>query len=195
MIKKAVGLYFGSFNPVHNGHLMIANHIVEFGPVDELWFVVSPQNPHKDKSLLIEGHHRVEMLELAIADDSRFRICDIEFRMPRPSYTIDTLVRLSERHPDCDFHLVCGADNIATFDKWKNYNMILENYKILVYPRKGFGNSPLLDHPSVTLINAPEIEISSSFIRKAVAERHDVRYFMNESSYKYMTDMHFYEQK
>lgn len=195
MNKISVGLYFGSFNPVHNGHLMIANYLVEYTSIDELWFVVSPQNPHKDKKVLLDGYHRIELLERAIGNDPRFRICDIEFTMPRPSYTIDTLVRLSERYPNCDFTLICGMDNLVNFRKWKNYQMILENYKVMVYPRKGFDGGDLLTHPSVSVADAPEIEISSSFIRAARGSGKDVRYFMNGESYKFMTDMHFYEEK
>ena len=193
MRKRKVGLFFGSFNPVHNGHLMLANYIVEYADLDFLWFVVSPQNPFKDKKSLLNDHHRRDMLEMAVEDDDRFEVCDIEFYMPKPSYTIDTLVRLSERYPNYDFYLICGMDNLTYFKKWKNYQVILDNYHLLVYPRKGYEGGDLLNHESVQIIDAPIIEISSTFIRNAVAENKDIRYFMPEKSYKYMIDMNFYK--
>ena len=193
MYKNKIGLFFGSFNPVHNGHLMLANYIVEYTDLDSVWFVVSPHNPFKDKKSLLDDHHRRDMLELAVKNDERFEVCDIEFYMPKPSYTIDTLVRLSERYPNTDFYLICGMDNLTNFHKWKNYQVILDNYRLLVYPRKGYDGGDMLNHKSIQLINAPEIEISSTFIRKAVAEGKDVRYFMPSESYKYMSDMNFYK--
>lgn len=193
MIKNRVGLYFGSFNPIHNGHTMLANYMVEYAGLDSLWFVISPHNPFKDKTSLLEDRHRLYMVELATKGDERFEICDIEFYMPQPSYTIDTLVRLSERYPNNEFYLICGMDNLQNFHKWKNYRMILENYNLLIYPRKGYENNKLIRHKAVTVINAPEIEVSSSFIRNAVAQKKDIRYFMNPLVYKYIIDMHFYE--
>ncbi|MBO5854002.1 MAG: nicotinate-nucleotide adenylyltransferase [Bacteroidales bacterium] len=193
MRNNKIGLFFGSFNPVHNGHLMLANYIVEYTDLDSVWFVVSPQNPFKDKKSLLEDHHRRDMLEMAVKNDERFEVCDIEFYMPKPSYTIDTLVRLSERYPNTEFYLICGMDNIESFKKWKNYQVILDNYHILVYPRKNYDGGELLNHKSVQVIDAPEIEISSTFIRKAIKNKKDVRYFMPEQSYKYMIDMNFYK--
>ena len=193
MCKTKIGLFFGSFNPVHNGHLMLANYIVEYTDLDFIWFVVSPQNPFKDKDSLLQDRHRFDMLEMAVKNDSRFEVCDIEFNMPKPSYTIDTLTRLSELYPETEFHLICGMDNLAGFQKWKNAQEILDNYHLLVYPRKGYEGGELVNHKSVSIINAPEIEISSSFIRTAVAANKDVRYFMPEKSYNYMIDMNFYK--
>lgn len=193
MKKNKIGLFFGSFNPVHCGHLMIANYIVEYSDLDALWFVVSPQNPHKDKKSLLDGYHRRDMLEMAVKNDSRFEVCDIEFYMPKPSYTIDTLARLSERYPNTDFYLICGMDNLASFKKWKNYQVILDNYHLMVYPRKNYDGGELVNHESVQIVDAPEIEISSTFIRNAVAQNKDVRYFMPEIPYKYMIDMNFYK--
>ena len=193
MKKNKIGLFFGSFNPVHCGHLMIANYIVEYSDLDALWFVVSPQNPHKDKKSLLDGYHRRDMLEMAVKNDSRFEVCDIEFYMPKPSYTIDTLARLSERYPNTDFYLICGMDNLVSFKKWKNYQVILDNYHLMVYPRKNYDGGELVNHESVQIVDAPEIEISSTFIRNAVAQNKDVRYFMPEISYKYMIDMNFYK--
>ncbi len=193
MKRRKIGLFFGSFNPVHNGHLMLANYIVEYTDLDSLWFVVSPQNPFKDESSLLQDRHRFDMLKLAVKNDTRFEVCDIEFDMPKPSYTIDTLKKLSQLHPDAEFYLICGMDNLTGFSKWKNAQEILDNYHLLVYPRKNYEGGELVNHKSVSIINAPEIEISSTFIRNAVAENKDVRYFMPEKSYKYMIDMNFYK--
>lgn len=191
-IRRKTALFFGSFNPVHNGHLMLANYLVEYGGLDDLWFVVSPHNPFKDKETLLDDRHRLRMLELAVEGDERFEVSDIEFYMPKPSYTIDTLVRLSERHPNNEFYLVCGLDNLKRFPKWKNADVILRDYHILVYPRKGFEGGEMLQHPHVHLLDAPEIEVSSTFIRNAVSEGRDVRYFMPEKVYKYIDEMRFY---
>ena len=194
-MKEKVGLFFGSFNPIHNGHLMLANYLAEYGGLDEIWFVVSPQNPFKDKKSLLADRHRLYMVEMAINGDERFQVCDIEFYMPQPSYTIDTLTRLQERHPNTDFYLICGMDNIESFKKWKNYEMILQYHHLMVYPRKGYSSNELVEHPSVTVVEAPEIEVSSTFIREAIGEGKDVRYFVPKEVYKYIIDMHFYEKK
>lgn len=194
-MKEKVGLFFGSFNPIHNGHLMLANYLAEYGDMDEIWFVVSPQNPFKDKKSLLADRHRLYMVEMAIKDDERFQVCDIEFYMPQPSYTIDTLTRLQERHPNTDFYLICGMDNIESFKKWKNYEAILQYHHLMVYPRKGYSSNELVEHPSVTVVEAPEIEVSSTFIRNAIGEGKDVRYFVPKEVYKYIVDMHFYEKK
>lgn len=192
-IRRKTALFFGSFNPVHNGHLMLANYLVEYGGLDDLWFIVSPHNPFKDKETLLDDRHRLRMLELAVEGDERFEVSDIEFYMPKPSYTIDTLVRLSERYPNNEFYLVCGLDNLKRFPKWKNADIILRDYHILVYPRKGFDGGEMLQHPHVHLLDAPEIEVSSTFIRNAVSEGRDVRYFMPEKVYKYIDEMGFYK--
>lgn len=194
-MKTKIGLFFGSFNPIHNGHLMLANYLAEYGGLDEIWFVVSPQNPFKDKKSLLADRHRLYMVEMAIKGDERFQVCDIEFYMPQPSYTIDTLTRLQERHPNTDFYLICGMDNIESFKKWKNYEMILQYHHLMVYPRKGYSSNELVEHPSVTVVEAPEIEVSSTFIRNAIGEGKDVRYFVPKEVYKYIIDMHFYEKK
>lgn len=192
-MKNKVGLFFGSFNPVHNGHLMLANYIVEYTDLDSIWFVVSPQNPFKDINSLLQDSHRLEMLRRAIGNDSRFEACDIEFDMPKPSYTIDTLRCLSSKYPNTDFYLICGMDNLVNFRKWKDYQSILDNYRLMVYPRKNYDGGDMLSHESVQIVDAPEIEISSTFIRNAVSEGKDIRYFMPEGSYKYMTDNNFYK--
>lgn len=194
-MKTKIGLFFGSFNPIHNGHLMLANYLAEYGELDEIWFVVSPQNPFKEKKSLLADRHRLYMVEMAIQGDDRFHVCDIEFHMPQPSYTIDTLTWLSQKHPNTDFYLICGMDNIESFKKWKNYEMILKYHHLLIYPRKGYSGNELLNHPSVKVVNAPEIEVSSTFIRNAIGEGRDVRFFMPKDVAKYIVDMHFYEKR
>ncbi len=189
-----VGLYFGSFNPVHIGHMAIANYILEFSDINKLWFVVSPQNPHKKRTSLLAENHRYELLNLAITDVAKYKVCTVEFNMPKPSYTIDTLTYLAEKYPDNDFYLIMGADNLASFEKWKNYDLILKNHKLLVYPRPGYDDLPLLSHNKVNIVNAPLIEISSSFIRKSIKEKIDVSNFMPCKVAEYVKEMHFYEK-
>lgn len=188
------GLYFGSFNPIHIGHLAIANYMVEFTDLDQLWFVVSPQNPLKEKKSLLKDYHRLEMVRLAVEDDDRFRASDIEFKLPTPSYTIDTLAYLQERYPGREFQLVMGGDGLNTFHKWKHANLIVEKYHRLIYPRPG-TNPEFVSHlPNATLVNAPMMDISSSFIRQAIREGKDVRHLVPAKAYTYMREMHFYEK-
>ena len=193
MIPERVGLFFGSFNPIHIGHMMLANYMVEFTDLHKVWFVVSPHNPLKEKKSLLEDHHRLDMVFKAIDDDPRFEVSDIEFRMPQPSYTIDTLTRLSERHPNTAFSMICGMDSLESIHKWKNFEILLQNYRLLVYPRNGFTGGEHLQHPSVQLVDAPQIEISSSFIRRAVSVGKNISCFMPAKAFVYMTQMHFYE--
>lgn len=194
MNRLKTGLFFGSFNPVHNGHLMLANYLVEFGQLDTLWFVVSPHNPFKDKASLLDDRQRLRLLELAVEGDERFEVSDIEFYLPQPSYTSNTVARLLERYPNRDFFLVCGLDNLKKFPNWKNADYLLEKCHLLVYPRKGFDGGEMLKHPKVKLIDAPEIDVSSTFIREAVAQGHDVRHFMPEKSWQYLEEMGFYKK-
>ena len=188
------GLYFGSFNPIHIGHMAIANFMIEYSDLDQLWFVVSPQNPLKVKNSLLQDYHRLEMVRLAIEEDDRFRASDIEFRLPRPSYTIDTLTYLEEKHPGMEFQLIMGADGLKTFHKWKHAELIAEKYHRLIYPRPGTAQGTLPELRNATLVEAPLMEISSSFIRKAIREGKDVRHLMPARAYHYMREMHFYEK-
>jgi nicotinate-nucleotide adenylyltransferase len=188
------GLYFGSFNPIHIGHLAIANFMVELSELDQLWFVVSPQNPLKEKKSLLQDYHRLEMVRLAVEDDDRFRASDIEFKLPTPSYTIDTLTYLEEKHPGMQFQLVMGADGLRTFHKWKHAELIVEKYHRLIYPRPGTDKESASRLPNATLVNAPMMEISSSFIRQAIKEGKDVRHLVPARAYTYMREMHFYEK-
>jgi nicotinate-nucleotide adenylyltransferase len=191
---KKVGLFFGSFNPIHIGHMCLANYFCEYTDLNEIWFVVSPQNPLKPKSALLADHHRLELVHLALDDYPKFRLCDIEFKLPKPSYTIHTLVYLNEKYPDKQFVLILGADNLSTFSKWKNYEMILNDYKLFVYPRHDAPHSEWHDHPAVVLVDAPKMEISSTFIRKALKEKKEIPFFIPEKAYRYIKEMHFYEK-
>jgi len=188
------GLYFGSFNPIHIGHLAIANYMVAFTDLEQLWFVVSPQNPLKEKKSLLKDYHRLEMVRLAVEDDDRFRASDIEFKLPTPSYTIDTLAYLQEKYPGKEFQLVMGADGLNTFHKWKHANLIVEKYHRLIYPRPGTDRETATHLPNATLVNAPMMDISSSFIRQAIREGKDVRHLVPAKAYAYMREMHFYEK-
>jgi nicotinate-nucleotide adenylyltransferase len=188
------GLYFGSFNPIHIGHLAIANYMIKFTDLEQLWFVVSPQNPLKEKRSLLKDHHRLEMVRLAVEDDDRFGVSDIEFRLPTPSFTIDTLTYLEEKNPGREFQLVMGADGIRTFHKWKHADLIERKYHRLIYPRRGVDMEALARTPNATVVNAPLMEISSSFIRRAVKEGKDIRHLLPAKVYTYMREMHFYEK-
>ena len=190
---KKVGIYSGSFNPIHHGHVMLANYLVEFSDLDALWFVVTPQNPLKKKDDLLEDDERLKMVQLAVGDDPRFCVSDIEMHLPTPSYTINTLTVLSEQYPDCQFLFICGMDSLQNLKRWREYQKILDNYEILVFPREGYDGGELLDYPSVTVLKTPVLEISSSFIRQCIKEGRDVRHFMPEKAFLYMKENHFYE--
>ncbi len=193
------GLFFGSFNPVHIGHMAIANYIAEYSSLKEIWFVVSPHNPLKNKESLLKDRDRLYMTELAIGDDPRFRVSDIEFTLPRPSYTIDTLSHLVEKNPSRTFTLIMGEDNLTTIHKWKNAEMLVRQYPIFVYPRlyPGTGTNEqakeIISHASVTMTDAPVMEISGTFIRSAIKEGRDVSWFVPSPVWKYIREMHFYE--
>jgi nicotinate-nucleotide adenylyltransferase len=193
-MKKKVGLFFGSFNPIHIGHMIVAAYMREFTDLDQVWFVISPQNPLKDKNTLLADHHRLMLVKTAIEDDPEFGVSDIEFKMPKPSYTIDTLTWLGEKHPDYEFVLIAGTDILGSFHKWKNYHVLLEYYKIYIYKRPGFDAGKYRNHSSITFFDAPQVEISSRFIRAAIAEGKDVRYMVPPKVWEYMREMHFYEK-
>lgn len=194
-----VGLFFGSFNPVHVGHLVLANYMVSFTDLEEVWFIVSPQNPLKNKKTLLNERHRLQLVRLAIDDHPKLKASDIEFKISRPSYTINTLAHLKEKYPLLNFTLILGADNLQNFHKWKNYEEILNLHELYVYPRINNTASKtsevflLEKHPNVKMVNAPLVEISSTFIRSAIKEKKDVRYFMPAAVWNYVNEMHFYE--
>jgi len=190
---QKTGLFFGSFNPVHTGHLMIASYMVEYTDLARVWFVVSPHNPLKEKSTLLADNHRLFMVNLAIEEDPRFRSCSIEFKLPKPSYTIDTLTYLSEKYPAKKFVLIAGTDIFPTFHKWKNFEVLLDQYPFYIYPRSGAGKSKFDGHPALTCVDAPLLSVSSSFIRNGIREGKDMRYFLPEKVCQYIREMHFYQ--
>ncbi|MBD1433328.1 nicotinate-nucleotide adenylyltransferase [Sphingobacterium sp. DN00404] len=178
MANKKVGLFFGSFNPIHIGHLIIANYMANYTELDEVWFVVSPQNPFKDKKNLGNMYDRLEMVNLAIEGAERLRVSDIEFSLPQPSYTIDTLIHLVEKYPTREFALIMGEDNLANFHKWKNADIILRDYPIIVYPRPDYDGGELKQHPSVTITETPVMELSSTFVRQAVKAGKSIQFYV-----------------
>jgi nicotinate-nucleotide adenylyltransferase len=186
--KNEILLFFGSFNPIHNGHLAIANYLVEFFEFRELWFVVTPQNPHKQSSILLNDRDRQHLVQLAIQDYPKFKVSDIEFYLPKPNYTINTLTYLSEKFPTKTFSLLIGGDNLESLHKWKNYRMILDNYKLYVYKRPGAEIREFINS-NIQILEAPQMEISSSFIRDAIKEGKDIRYFLPEKVYQYILEM------
>jgi nicotinate-nucleotide adenylyltransferase len=193
MKNKKTGLFFGSFNPIHHGHMMIAGYMAGFTDIGQVWFVVSPHNPLKEKQTLLADHHRLAMVNIAVEDEPRFRASGIEFSMPRPSYTIDTLTYLQERYPDREFVVLAGADMLTSLHKWKNYQTLLDLYKIYLYPRPGCEATPFDDHPSVIFTGAPMVDISSSFIRESIRAGKNVRHFLPEKVWKYIDEMNFYK--
>jgi nicotinate-nucleotide adenylyltransferase len=191
---KKTGLFFGSFNPIHNGHLILASYMLEFTDLDEIWFVVSPQNPLKEKKSLLADYHRLALVRLAVDDHPKINVTDIEFKMPKPSYTIDTLTWLSEKYENRRFIIICGTDIFPTLHKWKNYEQLLEQYRFYVYPRPGFTLGKYEPHPHIQLYPAPQMDISSSFIRKGIKGKKDMRFWMPDVVYDYIREMHFYEK-
>jgi nicotinate-nucleotide adenylyltransferase len=188
-----VGLFFGTFNPIHVGHLIIANYFAEFTDLEKIWFVVSPHNPLKDKKDLLNQYDRLHLVKLAIEDDTRFRASDIEFQLPQPSYTIDTLTYLKEKHPDYQFVLLMGSDNLVSLHKWKNYQALLDNYQIYVYKRE--AATAASTYSSVKVFDVPLLDVSASFIRECIREKKSVRYLLPEAVYNYLSEMNYYKIK
>ncbi len=190
-----IGLYFGSFNPIHVGHLIIAQYMIQRDDIDAVWFVVSPQNPFKNKTTLLQDYHRLALVRIATEDEPKFKAEDIEFGLPQPSYTIDTLTYLKEKHPDKNFSLLMGEDNLRGFNKWKNYEQILANHHLFVYPR--IEGEPiehtLKGHVSVTFCeDVPLMKISASYIRQQIKEGKSVDFLLMEKVAKYVDEMNFY---
>ncbi|WP_109301878.1 nicotinate (nicotinamide) nucleotide adenylyltransferase [Aquimarina sp. AU474] len=192
---KKIGLYFGTFNPIHIGHLAIANHMAEHSDLDEIWMVVTPHNPFKKKSSLLDNHHRYEMVYRATESYPSLKPSDIEFKLPQPNYTVFTLAHLEELYPNDQFHLIMGEDNLKSFHKWKNYEVILENHNIYVYPRIAAGTveSQFNNHPKINKVNAPIMEISSTFIRKSISEGKNIRPLLATPVWEYIDQMNFYK--
>ncbi len=191
--KKNIGLFFGSFNPIHVGHVMIANYMVEFEGMDEVWFVVSPQNPFKHKSELISEEVRLEMVNIAVSKLKRIIASDVEFGMPQPSYTINTLSFLSGKYPNTQFHLLMGSDNIVNIHRWKDADTIINKYSKLVYPRNSYA-APVDNLPVKTRItNAPTVDLSSTMIREWIVAGHDIRAFMPDGIFEYIEEKRLYQ--
>jgi nicotinate-nucleotide adenylyltransferase len=195
MKKNRIGLYFGTFNPIHIGHLAIANYLVENSDLKEIWMVVTPHNPLKKKRSLLDDYQRLHMVHLATDDYLKIEPSNIEFNLPQPNYTVNTLAHLKEKYPDNEFFLIMGEDNLKSLPKWKNYEVLLEDYKIIIYPRVSGGVIPehLKDHPSIIQIDAPIMEISSTMIRNGLAAGQDLRYFLHHKVYEYLEEMSFYK--
>ncbi len=168
--------------------------MLEFTELERIWFVVSPHNPLKEKKTLLNDNHRLQMVRLAIGEHTKMKASNIEFKLPQPSYTVNTLAHIADKHPQHEFALIMGSDNLGSFHKWKNYEYILEHHKIYVYPRPGENGGNLKTHASVTFTDAPMVEISSSFLREAIKNKKDVRYYFTESVWNYLKEMHFYEK-
>lgn len=201
-----IGLYFGTFNPIHVGHLVIANYMAEFTDLDQVWLVVSPQNPLKEKASMLADYHRLALVNVGIEDNPLLKASNIEFSLPTPSYTATTLAALKEKHPEYEFSLIMGEDNLRTLHKWRNFELILENHMLYVYPRplteseiKEMAAHPttedrIKNHPNVKVCDAPVMKVSSSFVREAIRNGKDVRYLLTDAVYKYVKEMHFYEK-
>jgi nicotinate-nucleotide adenylyltransferase len=189
-----IGLYFGSFNPIHIGHLIIANQLVENSDLDQVWFVVTPHNPFKKKSSLLDNHQRLEMVHLATKDYDKLQPCDIEFNLPQPNYTVNTLFHLKEKHPKHEFSIIMGEDNLKSFHKWKNFQAILDDYSIYVYPRLSEGkiNTQFKNHPKITKVEAPIIELSSTLIRNSIKANKNVKPLLQQDVWNYLDEMNFY---
>jgi nicotinate-nucleotide adenylyltransferase len=190
-----IGLFFGSFNPIHVGHMIIANYMVEFTNLNEVWFVVTPHNPFKKKKTLLSDNHRFQTVMIATEDYSKLKTSNIEFGLAQPNYTINTLTHLHEQFTQHDFSIIMGEDNLHSFHKWKNYKMILKNHSIYVYPRvfKNKKKSEFQNHPKINFVEAPIVEITSTFIRNAIHSKKDVRAFLPSNVWKYLDEMNFYK--
>ncbi len=192
---KKTGLFFGSFNPIHIGHLILANYILENTDMEELWFVVSPQNPFKNKKSLLNDHNRLDMVQLAVRNYPNMRASNIEFSLPVPSYTVDTLTYLKEKHPDHCFALIMGEDNLNSLHKWKNSEQLVSNHQIIVYPRlfsEAKEDHPLSKHAHISVISAPVIELSATEIRNMIKEGKNVRPMLPPEVFEYLDGSSFY---
>ena len=179
--RQKIGLFFGSFNPIHMGHLIIANVMAQNTDLDKVWLVVSPQNPFKPSKGLLHEFDRYDLVKAAIADNFKLEVSDVEFHLPKPSYTIHTLAYLTEKYPNKEFKVIIGEDNLENFTKWKNHEQILDQYGLYVYPRPHVTNSDLKRHPQVTIVEAPMIDISATYIRNCIKNNKSIRYLVPET--------------
>ncbi|WP_292009011.1 nicotinate (nicotinamide) nucleotide adenylyltransferase [Chryseobacterium sp.] len=193
---KKIGLFFGSFNPIHIGHLILANYILEHSDMEELWFVVSPQNPFKDKKSLLNDHNRLDMVQLAIKNYPKMRVSNVEFSLPKPSYTVDTLTYLHEKYPEYSFSLIMGEDNLKSLPKWKNSEALIKNHQIIVYPRvfqEENQHSNYFQHDNIHLVKAPIIELSATEIRNMIKDGKNVRPMLPPEVFEYLDGSNFYK--
>jgi nicotinate-nucleotide adenylyltransferase len=191
-----IGLYFGTFNPIHIGHLIIANHLAEYSSLDQIWMVVTPHNPLKKKKALLDDYHRMQMVHLATEDFLKIKPSDIEFKLLQPNYTVNTLAHLKEKHPTYEFSLIMGEDNLKSFHKWKNYETILTHHELYVYPRLSDEEDilKLKNHSKIHLIDAPIVEISSTFIRSNIKNGKNVKPFLSPKVWEYIDHNNFYKK-
>jgi nicotinate-nucleotide adenylyltransferase len=189
-----IGLYFGTFNPIHVGHLIIANHMAENSHLDQIWMVVTPHNPHKKKDSLLDDYHRLEMVRIATHDYNKIKPSDIEFKLPQPNYTINTLAHLEEKYPQHSFAIIMGEDNLNSLHKWKNYETILANYEVYVYPRLKSGtiDNAFINHPKIHRIEAPVVELSSTFIRESIKNKKNIIPMLPSKVWEYIDHNLFY---
>lgn len=190
--QQKIGLFFGSFNPIHIGHLIIANFMATQTDLEQVWIVVSPQNPFKDKKSLANNYDRLHLVELAIANNPNLKVSNIEFGLPQPSYTIDTLTHLKEKFPQKYFSLIMGGDNLFTFHRWKNYELILKYHDIYVYDRPGYETDKYKYYPNVKHFEVPLMQISASYIRNCIKEGHSVRYLVPDVVFEYLDKSNLY---
>ena len=200
-MNNNIGLFFGTFNPIHVGHLILANFMAQQPEIDQIWMVVTPRNPFKEKDTLLDDIHRLALVREAVDSNPLLEVSNIEFDLPQPNYTVNTLAVLSEKHPDKKFTLIMGEDNLRSFHKWKNYEVILENHDVMVYPRVYTESEKVevserakewKNHTKIKLVDAPLMKVSSSVIRKMIAEGKDVQYILTPEVFKYVDEMNFY---
>ncbi len=194
-----IGLYFGTFNPIHVGHLIIANHLAEYSDLEQIWMVVTPHNPHKQKNTLQDDYQRLHLVRLATEEYSKIKPSDIEFKLPQPNYTVNTLAHLKDNYPQHEFSLIMGEDNLKSLHKWKNHEYILENHDIYIYPRvtetiELEAGSVLQSHPRIHKVDAPIVEISSTFIRENIKNKKNIRPLLSEKVWEYVDHNNFYKK-
>ncbi|NNT71130.1 nicotinate-nucleotide adenylyltransferase [Flavobacterium sp. IMCC34852] len=191
-----IGLYFGTFNPIHVGHLIIANHMAEHSDLEQIWMIVTPHNPLKQKNTLLDDYQRLHLVRLATEDYPKIKPSDIEFKLPQPNYTVNTLAHLMEKYPQHEFSLIMGEDNLKSFHKWKNYEYILQHHDIYIYPRvsEEVENSALKNHPRIHKIDAPIVEISATFIREGIKNKKNIRPLLPHNVWEYLDHNNFYRK-
>ncbi|WP_310559365.1 nicotinate (nicotinamide) nucleotide adenylyltransferase [Flavobacterium sp.] len=194
-----IGLYFGTFNPIHIGHMIIANHLAEYSGLDQIWMVVTPHNPLKNKQTLLDDYQRLQLVFLATEEYPKIKPSDIEFKLSQPNYTVNTLAHLQDKYPEHEFSLIMGEDNLKSFHKWKNYEIILENHDVYVYPRISLEtdtnqNLAFQNHPKIHNIAAPIVEISSTFIRENIKKNKNVRPLLPEKVWEYIDHNNLYKK-